>query len=196
MRRRFYAFGHPGAQHGLIRYAGINTLEPIVPPPKHLLQKTDLRAGKRKARIPMCPRPDEALARHRQSLEQAWNCILIAIGPAADGIHRALDRLIILAHRPMLPIRIASLVLQPTFKKQRHVLQALQPHRPPAIAYKYWIGRKAHRAEKERGPFKTSRKKCAAHVVGVIGVPIVGRTNRYNRFECRRAARRNLKSIE
>ena len=30
----------------------------------------------------------------------------------------------------------------------------------------------------------------------VIGVPIVGRTNGYDRFECRRTARRDLKSIE
>jgi hypothetical protein len=76
-------------------------------------------------RITMGPRPDEALARYGQSLEEAWNCILIGIGPAADGIHGALDRLVILAYRSMLPIRITALVLQPKFEEQRYVRQAL-----------------------------------------------------------------------
>src|SRR5262245_11240300 len=119
MRRRLHALRHPSAQHRLIHHAGIDALEPIIPPPPHLLQEADLRAGKRKMRITMRPRPDETFARHRQSLEQAWNCILIGIGPAADGVYGALDRLVILAHRSMLPISITSLVLQPKFEKQR-----------------------------------------------------------------------------
>src|SRR6266511_1371667 len=141
---RLDAFRHPRAQHRLIHDAGIDALEPIIPPPQHLLQEADLRAGKRKMRITVGPRPDEALARHRQSLKKAWNCILIGIGPTADGVHRALDRRGILAYRPMLPISITSLVLQPKFEEQPHVLQALQPHRAPAIADKYWVGREAH----------------------------------------------------
>src|SRR5215471_13559829 len=94
---RFDAFHHPRAQHGLIHHAGIDALEPIIPPPQHLLQETDLRARTRKMRIPVRPWPDETLARYVQSLEQAWNCILIGIGPAADGVHGALDRRVILA---------------------------------------------------------------------------------------------------
>src|SRR5580704_6664492 len=110
---RFHAFRHPSAQDGFIHHAGMDALQPIVPPPKHFLQEADLRPGKRKMRITMCPRPDQTLPRDRQSLEKAWNCILITIGPAANGIDRALDRLVILAYRPMLPISITSLVLQP-----------------------------------------------------------------------------------
>src|SRR4029453_7999274 len=104
MGRRLHAFGHPSAQHGLIRYARIDALQPIIPPPKHLLQKTDLRTGKCKMRITMGPRPDEAFTRYCQSLKKAWNCILISIGPTTDDIHRALDRIVILAARSMLPI--------------------------------------------------------------------------------------------
>src|SRR5262245_29491427 len=144
MGRRLYAFRHPSAQHGLIHHAGIDAFEPIIPPPQQLLQEADLRSGKCKMRITMRPRSDETLARHRQSLEQAWNCIGIGIGPATDGVHRTLDRLVILAYRSMLPISITSLVLQPKLEEQRHVRQALQPRRPPAIADKYWIGRQAH----------------------------------------------------
>src|SRR2546423_1041121 len=101
MRRRFHAFRHPGAQDGFVHHARIDALEPIVPPTQHLLQETDLRAGKCKMRITMCPWPDETFAGCRQSLEQAWNCILIAVGPATDGVHGALDRLVILANRSM-----------------------------------------------------------------------------------------------
>src|SRR5262245_40269083 len=118
MGRRFCAFRHPSAQHGLVHDASIDALQPIIPPPKHLLQETDLRGGKCKRRITVRPRPDETLARYRQPLKKAWNCILIGIGPAADGVHRALDRLVILAYRSMLPISITPLVLQPKFEEQ------------------------------------------------------------------------------
>ena len=76
-------------------------------------------------------------------------------------------------------------------------VQALQPHRPPAIADQRRIGRKAHQAEKEKGPLKSGvGQKRAAHVMRVVGVAIVGRTNGYDGFECRGTARRNLQSIE
>src|SRR5262245_38836118 len=113
MGGRSCAFHHPGAQHGLIHDAGIDALQPIIPPAKHLLQEADLWAGKCKMRITMGPWTNESLARHCQLLEKAWNCILIGIGPAADGIHGTLDRRVILAYRPVLPISITSLVLQP-----------------------------------------------------------------------------------
>src|SRR5262249_31286532 len=122
-----YAFRHPSAQHGLIHHAGIDALEPVIPPTQHLLQETDLGAGKGKVWIRVCPWPDEPLARYRQSLEQAGNCILIAVGPAADRVDGTLDRGVILARRPVLPILIPTLVPEPNLEEQRHALQALQP---------------------------------------------------------------------
>src|SRR4029077_7567452 len=125
------------------------------------------------------------------------DCILVTIGPTTDGIDRAFDRCVVLAYRSVLPIPIASLVLQPIFLEQRYVLQALQPSRSPAIADKRRIWRKAHQAENEKSPLKSCLgKKRAAHVMRVVGVPIVGRTNGYDCFECRWTARCNLKSIE
>src|SRR5271154_3565517 len=169
----------------------------MIPPTQDFLEESDLGSGKCKVRIGVCPWPDQTLAGHLQSLQKARDCILIAIGPTTDGIDRALDRCVILAYRSVLPIRITSLVLQPIFLEQRYVLQALQPHRSPAIADQRRIGRKAHQAEKEKGPLKSSGgEKRAAHVVRVVGVPIVGRTKGDDCFECRGTARRNLKSIE
>jgi hypothetical protein len=50
------------------------------------------------------------------------------------------------ASRLRSPRRMSSIrrLQQPKLEEQRYVLQALQPHRPPAFADKYWIGRKAH----------------------------------------------------
>src|SRR5271154_1233502 len=119
----------------------------IIPPTQHFLEESDLGAGKCKVRIGVCPWPDETLAGHLQSLEKARDCILITIGPTTDGIDRALDRCVVLAYRSVLPICVASLVLQPIFLEQRYVLEAPQPHRSPAIAGQRRIRRKAHQAE-------------------------------------------------
>ena len=101
---------------------------------------------------------------------------------------------------PRTPNRASSknppLVLQPDFEEERCVRQALQPRRSPALSDKHRIGREAHRAEKEEGPFKPGRNKSAAHVVGVIGIPVITRTDGDDRLECRRTARCNLQSIE
>src|SRR5262245_58145442 len=99
MRCRLHAFRHPGAQAGFVHHAGVDSLQPIIPPTQHLLQEPDLRPGKCKMRITMRPRPDETLARYRQSLEQSWNCILVGVGPTTDGVNGALDRFVILADR-------------------------------------------------------------------------------------------------
>src|SRR5947207_3133957 len=147
----------------------------MIPPTQDFLEESNLGAGKRKVRIAVRPWPDETLAGDLQSLKQTGDCILITIGPAADGVDRALDRRIVLAYRSELPVQIAALVLQPIFLKQRYVLQALQPRRSPAVADQRRIGRKAHQAEKEKGPLKCSGgEKRPAHIVRVLGVPIVG----------------------
>src|SRR5262249_27778068 len=110
--RRFHAFRHPCTQHGFIHHARIDALQPMIPPRKDCLEESYLGAGKCKMRIAVCPWPDETLAGDLQSLKQTRYCILITVGPTADGVDRALDRRIVLACRSMLPIQIAALVLQ------------------------------------------------------------------------------------
>ncbi len=148
-------------------------------------------------RIGVRPWSDETLAGYRQSLKQARNCILIAIGPTTDRINRALDRRVVFAYRSVLPICIAPLVVQPIFLEQRYVLQALQPHRSPAIADQLRIGWQTHQAKKEKGPLKCGGgKQRATHIVRVVCVPIVGRANRYECLERRGTSCRNLQSVE
>ncbi len=144
----------------------------------------------------MSPRPDQALARNGEPFEEARYGVGVAVGPAADRVHRALDRRVILAHRAVPPIGVAALVPGPDLQEQRHVRQTLQPHRPPALADQRGIGRMAHRAEEERRPAETRIQLGAAHVVHVVGVAIVGRADRDDGLERRRPARRNLQPVE
>src|SRR5262249_8960243 len=149
VRRRFHTVRHPGAQHWFRHDAGIDALQPIIPPTQHFLKKPDLRAGKCEMRISMRPGSDESFARDFQSLEQARNGVLISVGPTADGVYRTLDRVIILAYRSVPPITVAPLMLQPMFEKRRGVSQPPQPHRAPKIGDENRVGRKAHGAKKE-----------------------------------------------
>src|ERR1700722_4478606 len=110
---RLHAVCHPGAQHGLIHHAGIKALEPVVPPPQHFLQEADLRTRKCKVWISMCPGSDETFARYTETLKEPRDRVRIAIGPSANDTHRTLDRTVVLAHRPPLPVAVAALVLQP-----------------------------------------------------------------------------------
>src|SRR5437764_10667158 len=125
MARRFHTFRHPRTQHWFIHHARIDSLQPIIPPPQDFLEESYLRSGKCKVRIGVCPRPDETLAGHLQSLKKARNCILITIGPTTHGINRALDRGVVFAYRSVLPVSVALLVLKPIFLEQWDVLQAL-----------------------------------------------------------------------
>jgi len=62
--RRFHAFRHPRRSSlGLIHHAGIDALEPMIPPSQDFLEESDLGSGKCKVRIGVRPRTDEALAR-------------------------------------------------------------------------------------------------------------------------------------
>ena len=90
---------HPGPEHRLVHDPGVDPLEPVVPPPQRLLEEADLRPGHRVVRERVRPRPDQALARARQAGQQARDGVGVAVGPAADGVHRHLDRGVVLAHR-------------------------------------------------------------------------------------------------
>jgi hypothetical protein len=194
--RRFHALGHPGAKHRLVHHTGVDALEPVVPPSQDFLQESDLRTGQRKVRIGMRPGSDEAFARHREMFEQTRDCVLVAVGPTADRVDRALDRGVVLAHRPPPPEVVAPLVAQPSFEEQRHMLEALQPHRAATIADQRRVGRVAHRGKEERRPVEPRGQQSAAHVVHVVAVPVVGRADRHDRLQRRWTTSGDLECVE
>ena len=79
---------HPAAQLRLVHDAGVDPLEPMVPPAEALLKEADRRPGLREMRIFMCPWPHQALARRFESGEQTEDCVGVAIRPNAteDGV--------------------------------------------------------------------------------------------------------------
>src|SRR2546423_1694583 len=76
-------------------------------------------------RIAVRPGPDQPLARRLEVLEQAGNRVAVGIAPAADGEHRAFDRIPVLAHRAVPPVGVSALVPEPGLQEQRQVLQAV-----------------------------------------------------------------------
>ena len=151
--RRFHAFHHPGAQHGLVHHAGIDALQPVVPPTQHVLQESDLRAGKRKMRIGMCPRADSPLRgtvnrsragaelysyRHRSSRPRRKPDIESRCNPRTPN--RASNR-----------SRVAG--ARATSRRTAGVRQALQPRRSPALSDKHGSGGR-HIVPKKKRPIQ------------------------------------------
>ena len=151
-RRRPHAFLHPGAQHRLVHDAGVDALQPVIPPAQRLLQEADLRARLRHMRIGMRPWPDQALLRAGQAGQQARNGIGVAVRPAADGIDGRGDGGIVLADRALLPVVVARAGARSSRGHQRVVLEPLQPHVAPALADHLGVRRLRAEGEHGRGP--------------------------------------------
>src|SRR3546814_2977357 len=111
----------------LLHHAGVDALEPLIPPAQRFLEEADPRLGHGEMRVFVHPGPDQPLLRAGEIGQHAWHRVGIAVAPAADGIDRGRDRRIVLADRAMLPELVASLMLQPVGDEQRRVLQPPQP---------------------------------------------------------------------
>ena len=152
--------------------------------------------GSAKCGIFVRPGADQALLRAAQAREQPRDRVGVAVRPAADRIHRALDGGEILAHRAVLPERVAPLMPQPVLDQERAVLEALEPHLPPALADQRRVRRARGIGEHHRRPGEVIGQQAAAHVVDVVGVAVVGRAQRDDRLQRRRPPRRDLERVE
>jgi hypothetical protein len=83
-------------------------------------------------------------------------------------------------------------VAQPDLGKEHRVVEALEPHGAPALADQRRIRGKRVRGEQHGAPGEILVEKAAAHVVGVVGVAVVGPANRDDRPQRRRPARGDL----
>ena len=194
--RRRHAFLHPGAQHRLVHDAGVEALQPEIPPAQRFLQEADPRSGEGDVRIGMRPGTDEALAGGRQPGQQARDRIGVAVGPAADCVDRRGDGRVVLGHRALLPVVVAGLVADPVRQHQRIVLQAGQPHVAPAVADDLGVGRQGAECEHRRGPGDRVVEQAAAHVVAVVGIAVVGRAAGDDGLQGRRAVAGDLQGVE
>ena len=195
-RRRRDAVLHPDAQHGLVHDAVVGAAQPVVPPAHQLLEEPDRRAGLAEVRVLVRPRAHEALARHVERGQQAEDRIRVAVGPSAGREHRDVDRAVVLADRTVAPVVVAVLVAQPLGEPQPAVAQPLVPHLPPPLADHVRVGRAGVVGEHRRRPRQVVRQQAAAHVVHVVGVPVVGERHRRDRAEARGAPGGDLQRVE
>ena len=130
-------------------------------------------------------------------LDQARDCVLVAVAPAADGQCRGLDRRKILADRAALPIGVATLMLQPDGGKERLVLQPVEPHVAPFVAAGQRRVRRPRRIGQHGGaPAHVLVEQQAALVVDVVGVAVVGRAERDDGLQRRRLFGGDLQRVE
>ena len=194
--QRRHVLLHPDAQRRLVHDAGVDAAQPLVPPAHRLLQKADRRAGHAVVRKEVRPRPDQALLRALQAREQARDRVRVAVRPAADRIDRAADGAVVLADRAVLPVVVAPLVLHPERRERHEIVDPLAPHRAPAIADDLRIGRIGAVIEQDRAPLHVLVQQAAAHVVGVVGIAVVGRAQRDDRLQRLRGEGCDLERVE
>ena len=185
-----------GAKRGVALDAGIGVLEPPVPPAQRLLQKADTRLGQREMRVPVGPRPDDALDRRLDRAHQARHRIRVRVVPAADGQHGGLDSADVLVHRAVFPVGVAVRVLQPRDRQQRLGLQPLQPHGAPALAHQGRVRRARGVGEHGGRPAQVFIQQAAALVVDVVAVAVVGGAQRDDGLQPGRAQGSHLQAVE
>jgi hypothetical protein len=75
-------------------------------------------------------------------------------------------------------------------------LQALAPHREPAVADDRGVGRGRHPGEERRAVLQIIAEQTAAHVMHVVGVAIVGGAGGHDRAQRGRCEGRDLQRVE
>ena len=76
------------------------------------------------------------------------------------------------------------------------MVDALAPHRAPALADDLRIGRVRAEGQQRRAPLQILIQQAATHVVGVVGVAVVGRAERDDRLERGRIEGGDLERVE
>ena len=196
-RGRGHGLLHPYAQQGIVVHPGVLTLQPAVPPAQALLLKADRWARLGIVGKGVRPRSDQPPAGRIERPDEPEHGIGVAIGPTADRVHRALDRRRVLAHRALLPVGVAPLVAHPLVHVGLHRVDALEPGLAPALAVDLGVGRHRVEGEHRGAPGEHLQgQHGAASVVDVVGVPIVGRAERYHGLELGRAQSGHLQRAE
>ncbi len=129
--------------------------------------------------------------------EQAQHGVRVPVRPAADGVHGAADRRVVLADRAVLPVGVAALVGEPGLDERRRPLEAVEPRARASVPDEPWVGR--HRVEGEhagRPVQHVHREHAAAAVVDVVRVAVVRGEEAHDRLQRRRLPRGELQARE
>ncbi len=170
--------------------------KPAVPPADRLSEKVCSRLRPGEMRIFVDPGADERLGLAAEPLDRLDRRVAVAVRPSGDHQRRDRKAVEILRDRAMPPEIVAALVLQPFLQEEGLVLEALQPHLPPALADEFRIGRSRLVGEHGCRPGELSREMAAVLVVDVVIVAVDGRGDRDHRLESRRLECRHLQTVE
>ncbi len=76
-------------------------------------------------------------------------------------------------------------------------LEAFLPHLLPCLAHRPWVWRESRHRVHGRAPAEhLVGQKATAHVVGIVGVPVIGRVHGDDRLQCGRAPGGDLQAVE
>ena len=172
----------------------------MVPPAQAFLQEADRRPRHDVVRPGVRPRAYQSLARTRQAGHEARDGVAVAVGPAADGVDGGLDGGEVLAHRAVLPVRVAALMAEPRLGPVGVRLEAREPVAAPLVALlagHLRVSRQRVVVQHGGAPRQhVEARHAAAGVVHVVGVAVVGGHQRDDGLERRRTEGRHLQAVE
>ena len=142
------------------------------------------------------PRPDQALARGLKTGNQSRNRVRVSIRPASDRVDGGLDAAPVLAHGAMCPLPVATLMAEPAEGPRHKAVEAFEPDFAPSIADDLRVGRPGIEGKHRGCPGEVVCDQATAHVVDVVGIPVIRRARRDYGFQRWRPKRRDLQPIE
>ena len=146
-------------------------------------------------RILVLPRPHQRPGRCGQVGSERRGRVDIGVRPAADGQHRRLHRLPVLAHRTVLPVGVAVRMVQPASGEEGQRLDSLDPALAP-VGTPRRVGRTGLVGQHLGTPVEVVGQQAAAHVVDVVRVAVHARAAGDDRLQCRRPAKGELQAVE
>ena len=177
--------------------AVVLTLQPPVPPARHLAVEVDVGAGARGLDVGVRPGTGQEAFRAGEVRHAAQGDVRVAVGPAGHEHRRRLDRAVVLAQRPVLPERVVPLVLEPAEQPRLVLGDPAFPRVAPTLAGHPRVRRQhVDRVHVGRPVGQVELFQRAAVVVDVVRVPVVGGEDRADRLQRRGAEHRHLQRVE
>ena len=159
-----------------------------------------MRAGQRGGGRHVAPRPGDQPRRGAggaQAGVRPEGVVAVAVRPAGDDHGRGGDRAVVGPQRAVPPVGAVRLLLGPAQQPRFEGVEATPPLVAPAVAeHGRHRRQRVHRDHVRRVVDDVEQPPCAAHVVHVVGVAVVGGVDRHDRLEGGRAAHRDLDRVE
>src|SRR5262249_59875040 len=107
---------------------------PIRPPLVGVLEEAVRAPGEPRGGVAMPPLADQPPPRGRESAQEPRDRVRVGVEPPAHREDGAPDRVVVLAHRSLLPEVVAPLVAEPGVNPEPAAAETLEPHVAPARA--------------------------------------------------------------